>query len=179
MAELTLILGGARSGKSSYGERLAQSLGSDVLFVATAQPFDEEMAARIERHRQSRPSYWHTLEAPKNIGVVLGGESAAVVLLDCITLLVSNVLLEMGDELEETVAQTAVDAELDALLEKLAAWEGHWIVISNEVGLGIVPENRLARIYRDVLGRVNQRLAAAASKVILLAAGLPLIIKDN
>jgi adenosylcobinamide kinase/adenosylcobinamide-phosphate guanylyltransferase len=177
MAELTLILGGARSGKSGYGERLARSLGDDVLFVATAQAFDEEMAARIGRHRAERPSHWRTVEAPLNAAAEMGGEPAAVVLLDCVTLLVSNIILGLGDEPEESLAQTAVDAELDVLLEKLADWNGRWIIISNEVGLGIVPENRLARIYRDVLGRANQRLAAAAAEVILMVAGLPVVVK--
>ncbi|MFZ0548924.1 MAG: bifunctional adenosylcobinamide kinase/adenosylcobinamide-phosphate guanylyltransferase [Candidatus Promineifilaceae bacterium] len=179
MAQLTLILGGARSGKSRYGEQLAQASGEEVLFVATAQAFDEEMAERIGRHRANRPSHWRTVEAPLDAAATLGDEPVPVVLLDCVTLLVSNIILELGDELEEELAQTAVNAELDTLLEKLADWEGHWIVISNEVGLGIVPENRLARIYRDVLGRANQRLAAAATTVILMVAGLPLVIKER
>jgi adenosylcobinamide kinase/adenosylcobinamide-phosphate guanylyltransferase len=179
MADLTLILGGARSGKSAYGERLAQSSGGEVLFIATAQAFDEEMAARIRRHQASRPSHWRTIEAPTNVAAAMGREPAAVILLDCVTLLVSNIILQLGDDLEETAAQTAVNTELDALLEKVAACEGHWILISNEVGLGIVPDNRLARLYRDVLGRANQRLAAAATKVILMVAGQPVVVKGD
>ncbi len=165
MGKLTFILGGARSGKSAYGERLVQSIGGQVFFIATAQPFDEEMAERIQRHQASRPLNWQTVEAPKYVITAIGNESEGVVLLDCVTLLVTNLILELGDGLDETAAQTAVDAELDAILAKMTTWNGTWIVISNEVGLGIVPDNALSRIYRDVLGRANQRLAKAANKV--------------
>jgi adenosylcobinamide kinase/adenosylcobinamide-phosphate guanylyltransferase len=179
MADLTFILGGARSGKSGYGERLAQSWAGEVLFVATAQPFDEEMVERIERHQNNRPSHWRTVEAPTKVAAAIGDETAEIVLLDCVTLLVTNLILGLGDGLDEAGAQSAVDAEIDDLLAKMAAWNGRWIIISNEVGLGIVPDNQLSRIYRDVLGRANQRLAAAANEVVMMVAGLPLVIKGS
>jgi adenosylcobinamide kinase/adenosylcobinamide-phosphate guanylyltransferase len=179
MADLTFILGGARSGKSGYGERLAQSWAGEVLFVATAQPFDEEMVERIERHQNNRPSQWRTVEAPTKVAAAIGDETAEIVLLDCVTLLVTNLILGLGDGLDEAGAQSAVDAEIDDLLAKMAAWNGRWIIISNEVGLGIVPDNQLSRIYRDVLGRANQRLAAAANEVVMMVAGLPLVIKGS
>lgn len=175
MGKLTLILGGARSGKSDHGERLAQSLTEDVLFVATAQPFDDEMAERITRHQAQRPDHWRTVEAPTEIAAAVDGE-ARVVLVDCMTLLVSNLLMVLGDDLER--AGEVVSAELDALLAQIDANDQHWIIISNEVGLGIVPVNRLTRTYRDELGRANQRLAAAADEVILMVAGLPMVVKD-
>lgn len=179
MGKLTLILGGARSGKSDYGEQLAQSLTDEVLFVATAQAFDEEMKARIARHRQQRPSHWHTVETATQVAIATADYPAAVVLLDCLTLLVSNLILQLGDDLDEAQAETAVADELAAILDTIQANDCHWIIISNEVGLGIVPENRLARLYRDALGRANQRLARAANQVIFMVAGLPLVVKEN
>lgn len=159
MGKLTLILGGARSGKSDYGERLAQELADDVLFIATAQAFDDDMRDRITRHRAQRPGHWRTVEAPTGVGAVANGDEAVVVV-DCMTLLVSNVLLS-HENLDEDAIGGDVSAEIDAILTKVANEDRHWIVISNEVGLGIVPDNRMARVYRDVLGRANQRLAKA------------------
>jgi adenosylcobinamide kinase/adenosylcobinamide-phosphate guanylyltransferase len=179
MGKLTLILGGARSGKSHYGEQLAQMLGHEVLFVATAQAFDDEMKARIKRHREQRPRHWRTVEAPTNIAQALMPHRADVVLVDCLTLLVSNVILQLEDSLDEEAAGSLVAAELDALLKMIQSSASHWLIISNEVGLGIVPDNRLARIYRDVLGRANQRLAAAAQRVVFMVAGLPMMVKDE
>lgn len=179
MGKLTLILGGARSGKSDYGERLAQTLADEVLFVATAQAFDEEMKTRIARHRQQRPSHWQTVEAPTQVALATADQPGAVVLLDCLTLLVSNLILRLGDPLDDREAETAVGEELKAILDTIQENDSHWIVISNEVGLGLVPDNRLGRLYRDLLGRANQRLAAAANEVIFMVAGLPLVVKDE
>ena len=175
MSTLTLILGGARSGKSSYGEQLATSLSDDVLFVATAQAWDEDMAARIERHKADRPSHWQTVEAPKSIATCLEGKSADVILIDCITLLVSNLLM-VDEEMDGDRLESAVATELSALIAKIETFKCHWIIISNEVGLGIVPNNRMTRLYRDALGRANQRLAQKADKVILMVAGIPVPI---
>ena len=178
-SKLTIILGGARSGKSDYGERLAQSLANDVLFVATAQAFDDEMQARITRHRQRRPSHWRTIETPTRVAQAAMADPAPVILLDCLTLLVSNLILQLGDDLNETVATTAVSQELDALQKAIQYYERHWIIITNEVGLGIVPDNQLARIYRDLLGRANQQLSAIANQVIFMVAGIPMTVKDD
>jgi adenosylcobinamide kinase/adenosylcobinamide-phosphate guanylyltransferase len=180
VGQLTLVLGGARSGKSDYGERLAQSLSEDVLFVATADPADEEMATRIARHRRRRPAHWRTVEAPSRVAEAIAGETGRVVLLDCVTILVSNVILALGEALDQDAADSAVSTELDALLVAVQETdERHWIVISNEVGLGIVPDNRLARIYRDALGRANQRIASVARRVVYMIAGVPLIVKEG
>jgi adenosylcobinamide kinase/adenosylcobinamide-phosphate guanylyltransferase len=154
-------------------------MGAEVLFVATAQAFDEEMEQRIERHQRQRPSHWQTVEAPMKVAEVVGSDLPPVVLVDCLTLLVSNLILTLGDNLDEVEAETAVAEELDALLALMQSSRSQWIVISNEVGWGIVPNNKLSRIYRDVLGRANQRLAAAAGKVILMVAGIPMTVKDN
>ena len=178
--QLILILGGARSGKSTHAEKLALELGGrDVLYVATAQAFDDEMRARIAAHRAERPAGWRTLEAPSLIAAPLAEAvgPARVVLLDCLTLLASNAMLALGDEPTARPAEAAVDAEVSALLSAYHAGSATWIVVSNEVGLGLVPPYPLGRAYRDALGRANQRLAAAADRVLFMVAGLPLTVK--
>lgn len=178
--ELVLILGGARSGKSTFAERLARERGGTTLYVATAEAGDDEMACRIAAHRADRPAEWRTLEEPLAPAARLaeGGTFAGVatVLLDCLTLLVSNLLLAYEREGEEGVARR-VDAEIDALLLRFDEAPAGWVIVSNEVGLGLVPPYPLGRIYRDLLGRVNQRVAARADRVYLLVAGLPLDLK--
>ena len=169
---LTLVTGGARSGKSAYAARLAASYGRPVLFVATAEARDDDMRRRVERHRASRPAEWQTLEEPLSVAVALRAQRPQVqpvVLLDCVTLLVSNLLL----------AGRPVEPEIEALLAWQRASSSTVIAVTNEVGLGIVPDNDLARRYRDELGLANQALAAAATNVVLLVAGLPLAIKGE
>lgn len=182
---LTLILGGARSGKSRYSEALASTLGQQVLYVATAEALDDEMRARVCSHQARRPAEWSTLEAHLGLGAALQAspqtEVADVILLDCLTLLVSNVLLSQGDELQDMSVEQAwvcVEAELDALLEVHRGLSAHLIVVSNEVGLGIVPAYSLGRTYRDCLGWANQKLARLAEQVILMIAGLPLDLNN-
>ncbi len=176
---LTLILGGARSGKSTYAERLAREYQTPVLYVATAQAGDEEMAARIARHRAQRPAGWITLEAPCAIGTAIrsSGVSAPVVLIDCLTLLASNIIAPLPESVAYEEAEKLLSAEIDDLLTAYAAGDAAWIVVSNEVGLGLVPPYPLGRIYRDALGKANQRLAAAADEVLFMVAGLPLKVK--
>lgn len=179
-APLTFILGGARSGKSTYAQALARQTGGSVLYVATAQAGDDEMKARIEAHRAERPAHWRTLEASRNVGQAirqaLEGQPVDVVLLDCMTLLASNVLLELPETASEREASAALMAEVDALLACRSQFKAHWIIVSNEVGLGLVPPYPLGRIYRDALGRANQKLAAAATEALFMVAGRPLPI---
>ena len=176
---LTLILGGARSGKSAHGKRLAAEKGSRVLFVATAEAGDEEMARRIAAHRASRPRAWETLEAPRGTGTAIRLAQAGfeVVLLDCITLLASNVLSALPEPLQEEAAESALAAEVEDILEAYRKSEARWIITSNEVGLGIVPVSPIGRIYRDALGRANQLLASLADVVIFMVAGIPMRVK--
>jgi adenosylcobinamide kinase / adenosylcobinamide-phosphate guanylyltransferase len=178
---LTLILGGARSGKSRYAENRARESGKGVIFVATAQAGDAEMAARIVTHKVSRPHEWFTLEAPLQTGQTLltCPQTGHLILLDCLTLLASNILLSLPEPLEQTAAESALDAEIDSLLTAFERRQESWLIISNEVGLGLVPPYPLGRIYRDALGRANQRLAQAADEVILMVAGLPMWLKGN
>lgn len=169
---LTLILGGVRSGKSAYAQRLASERGHEVLFLATAEPGDAEMAARIDRHREGRPAGWRTIEEPKAVARVLAAaEPAGVVLLDCVTLWVTNLLLAEGSAFESAIA------ELDSVLTWYHAHEVELIVVSNEVGLGIVPADEVSRTYTDWLGRFNQRLAAEADVVYFMIAGIPVELK--
>ncbi|RME74975.1 MAG: bifunctional adenosylcobinamide kinase/adenosylcobinamide-phosphate guanylyltransferase [Chloroflexi bacterium] len=180
-SKLILILGGARSGKSDYAEKLAAELGgSGVLYAATAEIKDEEMARRIEAHRRARPAHWRTVEAPRRVAAALSavGDLPPVVLLDCLTLLVSNIILALEGEPQETV-EAAVSAEIDELVALARDRQVTLIVVSNEVGLGLVPPYPLGRLYRDVLGRANQKLAAQADRVVFMVAGLPLVVKGD
>jgi adenosylcobinamide kinase / adenosylcobinamide-phosphate guanylyltransferase len=181
MPGLTLILGGARSGKSAYALDLARThpAGTAVLFVATAEALDEEMRARVAAHQEERPASWITLEAPRDVGAAMLRVSApvALVIVDCITLLVSNVVVPLGDSPAAAEAEEAVMREVDALIDAWRRSGVPWIVISNEVGLGLVPMSPLGRIYRDALGRANRVLAHAADEVLFMVAGLPLRVK--
>ena len=176
---LILVTGGARSGKSAYAQRRSLELGGDdVTVIVTARPGDEEIARRIARHRAARPACWRTVEAPTNANAALRAAPTDVVLLDCLTVLLSNVLLEAEAGGEEA-ALAAMATETGALLEAAAAREGTLIGVTNEVGLGIVPDGRLGRWFRDGLGVANQRLAGAADEVVLLACGIPLTVKPQ
>ncbi len=180
---LTLILGGARGGKSALAERLALDAGCSVLYVATAVAIDDEMRARIAAHRAARPPFWRTCEEPAQLAAALAqawqSETPGFVLLDCVTVWVNNLLFALGEHPDAAAAQQAVDTQLDALLAFIDAHPARWVLVSNEVGLGIVPDTPLTRLYRDLLGRVNQRLAAAADNVILVVAGLPVTVKGG
>ena len=180
MANIVLILGGVRSGKSRFAQQLAERLGGDdVLFIATAEAGDAEMARRIQIHRTSRPSAWQTIEAATNVGAAI--EQAAprqqTILMDCLTLLVSNVLLSCGEHPDPDVAERRVAAEIENLLAVCEPREGTVIVVSGEVGLGLVPESPLGRLYRDLLGWANQAVAAQSTATYLLVAGLPVELK--
>lgn len=170
------IIGGARAGKSSYAQKLAADIGGRVLFVATAEAKDEDMRLRIESHRKKRPANWETLECPVKVGAAIVDNigDASVVIIDCITMLVSNILCRAVDG--KTAESEALE-EIDSLIGIMEAKNATYIVVSNEVGLGIVPDNELARNYRDCLGRVNQLIAQYADEVYLMAVGIPLKIK--
>ena len=180
MGRLILVLGGARSGKSAYAQELAQQLGQHrVLFVATAEAGDEEMARRIAAHRQSRPAAWRTLEAPRDVGEAMQRclGNATVALVDCMTLLVSNVLFALGESPDPPQAERAVQEEVRALLQVCRASAATSIIVSNEVGLGLVPGTPLGRLYRDLLGQTNQALALHAQEVYFMVAGLAVELK--
>jgi len=167
-ARLTLVLGGARSGKSRFAEDLVTGLPAPWHYIATAQALDDEMRARIAQHRARRAAGWVTTEVPIELAPALEAlPEGRPVLVDCLTLWLSNLILAGRD----------AEAEADRLAATLARPRGSWVVVANEVGLGIVPENPLARRFRDAAGRLNQRAAAAADRVVLTVAGLPVEVK--
>jgi adenosylcobinamide kinase / adenosylcobinamide-phosphate guanylyltransferase len=166
LPKLSLIIGGARSGKSRLAERLVAGSGLPQTYIATAQAFDAEMRARIDAHLADRGEGWTTVEAPLDVAGAVS-VAAGVVLLDCATLWLSNHLLAEAD----------IEAEVAGLLAALAVCGAPVVVVSNEVGWSIVPDNALARAFRDHQGRLNQRLAAEAELVVAVMAGLPLVLK--
>ena len=167
---VTLVLGGARSGKSRYAERLIETAAAQGTYCATAEPGDAEMAARIAAHRARRGPFWHTLEAPLEVASVILTEAAIdrPLLVDCLTLWLSNLLL----------ANKCVEAESAALCAALREAAGPVVLVANEIGLGLVPETPLGRRFRDAAGRLNQEIAALAGRVVFVAAGLPLVLKE-
>jgi adenosylcobinamide kinase/adenosylcobinamide-phosphate guanylyltransferase len=178
VAEIILITGGARSGKSRQAQQLGESLPGKKLFVATCPITDEEMRQRIERHRQDRQGAgWQTVEETVNLEQALADNSACeVVLIDCLTLWINNLLFtDAGNMLDEE----AVSVKVRKLIDVCAKRSGVVIMVTNEVGLGIVPENALARRYRDLVGRCNQEIAAVADRVIMSVCGIPVDIKET
>ena len=173
------ILGGARSGKSRYAQELAASLGRRVLYVATAEALDEEMNSRIEAHKKSRPPTWKTLEAQTDVAKAISSEigDAEVVVLDCLTLLVSNLRGEDSADIETW--EKRVTSELETLISLMEVTPSHFIIVSNDVSLGLVPPSTLGRAYRDILGVANQMLAKHAEEVYLMIAGIPILLKGR
>ena len=171
---LIFLLGGARSGKSHYAETWAREHGLRVLFVATAQAKDADMEQRIADHRASRPPSWQTLEAPFDTARQITATAIEhdTLILDCVTLLTSNILLRLPDTATQKEANDAALCEIERLLAAQARSDATWLVVSNEVGMGVVPPTRLGNLYRDMLGRANQRIAAQADEVLLLVAGI-------
>ncbi|MBX3597329.1 MAG: bifunctional adenosylcobinamide kinase/adenosylcobinamide-phosphate guanylyltransferase [Rhizobiaceae bacterium] len=168
MPELTFILGGARSGKSAHAECLMEGLPGPWCYIATAQALDDEMRERIGRHQQQRVGEWYTVEAPLELAAALRSvPDGQPVLIDCLTLWLTNHMLAGND----------LTAEAAQLLDVLREPRGVWIVVSNEVGQGIVPDNALARRFRDEAGRLHQRVAAIADNVLFMVAGIPLKVK--
>ncbi|HEV3104566.1 MAG TPA: bifunctional adenosylcobinamide kinase/adenosylcobinamide-phosphate guanylyltransferase [Trinickia sp.] len=182
-ARLTLVLGGARSGKSAYAERLASASAFPVTYIATATSADDEFAARIAHHRARRPAHWSVVEAGADLGKALGDAhgDGRCVLIDCLTLWLATLVCPMQSD--DGMGQAAVPradafvAQIDAFEAALKGARGKVIVVSNEIGLGVVPLGALTRHYVDELGRLNQRVAAVATEVTLMVAGLPMLVK--
>lgn len=171
LRKVLLVTGGARSGKSRYAERRALGMGPRLLYVATAEPLDSEMARRIEEHRSRRAGLWQTLEEPLEVrrALELCHDRVDCALVDCVTLWLSNLVLRRGE--------AAVEGEVEALLDLIRRTRFSLVFVTNEVGSGIVPDNPLARQFRDIAGKTNQRIAELADEVILMVAGIPVRIK--
>jgi len=178
-----LITGGARSGKSRFALECARKSSEPVLFVATAIAGDNEMSERIEKHRKERPSTWRVLEATSHIGGQIEQTigDAKVVVVDCITVLVSNIFSQYGDrdleKIDTSSLEQQVAAEINELMECIRKVDALFLIVSNEVGFGLVPANKVGRLYRDLLGKANQMLAGCVDEVYLTVAGLPMKIK--
>ena len=177
----TLITGGARSGKSYFAQELALESGGTVLFVATAEAGDEEMKQRIEAHRQKRPSTWNTLEATTQVGRQIAQNigQAQTVIIDCITLLINNIFQQHDKDTNTAIIEKAVTAEITELVNCIDRVDAIFIMVTNEVGLGLVPADRISRLYRDLLGKANQVLAQRTDEVYLMVAGIPVKIKKS
>jgi adenosylcobinamide kinase/adenosylcobinamide-phosphate guanylyltransferase len=185
MGKLILVLGGARSGKSrfaqSYATELCGQAGDRVLFIATATAEDDEMRARIEKHQHDRPAGWTTLETSRNIGEAIEEHATghAVILLDCLTLLISSYLIEQEDSVDPAALQVQIQDEIKGLTEAASRTDAHVIIVSNEVGMGLVPVYWMGREFRDLTGMAHQLLASAAEEVYFLVAGIPTKIKPT
>jgi adenosylcobinamide kinase/adenosylcobinamide-phosphate guanylyltransferase len=181
---MQLITGGARSGKSRHAETLVATAAERVLYIATSTILDQEMAQRIAHHRQSRPAHWRTLECWRDLAQVITADNDPneAILLECITTMITNLLFDVVGELPESqwdfsAIEAAIDDQISELIEACRVCPSPVFLVTNEVGMGIVPENRLARHFRDIAGRVNQRLAQASSDVWLVVSGIGVKIK--
>ncbi|MHB1324963.1 MAG: bifunctional adenosylcobinamide kinase/adenosylcobinamide-phosphate guanylyltransferase [Thermoleophilia bacterium] len=175
---MIFVTGGARSGKSSLAEKMALERPETVTYIATAEAKDGEMRERIAEHRERRPEGWRTVEAPEKLAEAVEDALAGdgIVLIDCLTVYISNLLMSQGIASGER-AKRAVDREMDQLVDVCRGGNGRVILVSNEVGMGIVPDNLLARSFRDLAGRANQKMASAAAEVYLCVSGIPMKVK--
>ena len=185
LPNLTFILGGARSGKSALAEQRARAFGDDVLYCATAEVLDDEMRDRVKRHQERRPNTWRTVEAPhhaaEKLERALSEKKVSCILFDCLSILTSNVLLTLDENVGEAEAfEVLREEELNALLDLIRRNpEIHWLIVSNEVGMGVVPAYKLGRTYRDLLGRANQLVASYAGEVLFMIAGIPVDVRNR
>lgn len=183
---IILVTGGARSGKSTFAENLVRSFGDEVMYIATSIPFDDEMKERVKKHKERRPASWETFEGYKDLKQVFQRKDAAfqAVLLDCITVMVTNLMYEFGGFNIEDLDDKSVDCIEKKILQEVADFldaadlsSQTSVLVTNEVGFGIVPDNRQARIFRDMAGRINQYIASRADEVYLVVCGLSMKIK--
>jgi len=180
MARIILITGGSRSGKSAHAQKIAESICGTRTYIATCPYLDEEMTARIRKHREARESScWHTIEETIDIaGALRTSEESQVILVDCLTLWINNILYEAGQR-GESLDEEAIGARCREVLDVCDGLPGTVIFVTNEVGMGIVPENPASRLYRDIAGRCNQIIASHADVVVFMISGLPLHIKGE
>jgi adenosylcobinamide kinase/adenosylcobinamide-phosphate guanylyltransferase len=178
--DITFVLGGARSGKSAHAERLAIESGLPVTYIATARIHDDEFAQRVRHHVERRPAHWPLVEAPLDLAGALRDADRAghCMLIDCLTLWLANLLFAQ-DAMSDDIAVLPQSAQqaFDAFDSALSGTQGKVIVVSNEIGLGVVPLGSVTRLYVDELGRLNQRVAAASERAVMMVAGLPLALK--
>jgi len=186
MRNIVLITGGARSGKSSYAEKLAKETKGDVLYIATSIPFDDEMKDRVKKHKERRPTNWFTYEGYKNLKQVFYNKKMHfdTILLDCITIMVTNLMLAQAGDNFDDLNNKAIDKMEDEILREVESFLDEAekslktiILVTNEIGCGIVPEYKISRVFRDIAGRVNQYIAGRAQEVHMVVCGIPIKIK--
>lgn len=179
MGKIILVTGGARSGKSSFAERYVKENGTNIAYIATSQIYDEEMAFRVKLHKQRRPSSWDTFEAPFNAHEVIAenGDKYDFFLFDCMTIYISNLLCSYDNIDDFDAIYENICTQVERLIEAVRRSNSTVVFVTNEVGSGIVPDNRLSREYRDLAGLSNQMMARAADKVYLVVSGIPVDIK--
>ncbi|MGH4120322.1 bifunctional adenosylcobinamide kinase/adenosylcobinamide-phosphate guanylyltransferase [Clostridium sp.] len=186
MGKLILVTGGSRSGKSTYAENLAKSFEDEVLYIATCVPFDDEMKDRVRKHRESRPKSWETYEDYRNLKQVYSREeiSFKCILLDCITVMIANLIFDLIGENVEELTSEEINAMEKSILNEIKEFidtadinTQTVILVTNEVGSGIIPDNKLSRIYKDIAGRINQYIALRTDEVYLTVCGIPIKIK--
>lgn len=185
MGSLILITGGARSGKSSFAEKLANEKSKDVAYIATSIAFDDEMKIRIKKHKEQRPQFWNTYEIAKDFSKNFWKEfkNEKVVILECVTLWVNNIIFDIVEDFENIredeifKIEKIIDKEIENLIIEVNKRDIEFIIVTNELGLGIVPENKLTRIYRDIVGRCNQKIAKESKEVYFVISSIPMKIK--
>lgn len=179
MSKIILVTGGARSGKSLFAEKYAHQIGTKIAYIATAQIYDNEMKNRVDIHRSRRPAEWKTFEAPyaAEQAIYEADETADTILFDCLTIYTSNLLLAQTAPIDKADRYQSVKQAIDRLIKSVESINSTVIFVTNEVGMSIVPENALAREYRDLAGMVNQMVAASAHEVYLVVSGIPVNIK--
>ena len=186
MKNIVLITGGARSGKSTYAENLAKETKGEVLYIATSIPFDDEMKDRVKKHKERRPSTWETFEGYKDLKQVFYNENMQfdTILLDCITIMVTNLMFDKAGDNFDDLNDHAIDTMEKEILQEVSDFlceaeksSKTIIIVTNEIGSGIVPEYKMARVFRDIAGRVNQYIASRAQEVNLVVSGIPIKIK--
>jgi adenosylcobinamide kinase/adenosylcobinamide-phosphate guanylyltransferase len=184
MGKIILITGGARSGKSTFAESLAKDIGSNILYIATSLPIDDEMRTRIKKHQENRPNCWMTIEQYKNLDeIIINNPSFSGILIDCVTIMVTNLLMDIDTDWDSTPSQQidrfeeAIFHEFNKIIKASTQIATPIIIVTNEIGMGIVPDNHLSRVFRDIAGRVNQIIAKHATDVYLCVSGIPVRIK--
>ncbi|WP_455539753.1 bifunctional adenosylcobinamide kinase/adenosylcobinamide-phosphate guanylyltransferase [Terrisporobacter sp.] len=185
MSNIILVTGGARSGKSNFAESLCIRQNNETAYIATSIPFDEEMKSRVKKHQESRPKEWKTYEIYKDIYTIVEelNENHKTVIMDCVTLMVNNLMFTYGIEVDKATSKELDELEdyikdqIIKLMEALKKTDLYFVIVSNEVGMGIVPENKLSRIYADFIGRVNQLIAKYSDEVYFVVSGVPMKVK--
>lgn len=175
MGKIVLVTGGARSGKSFFAEKYAKKFGKNISYIATAEIYDEEMRDRINLHKERRPSEWTTYEYPKNASIAIekAGQNSDLILFDCLTIYLSNLILSM----EQNIDEKKMNEEINLLINSAKNISATTIFVTNEVGAGIVPENKLSRIFRDYAGKINQKFAQNADEVYCVVCGCAIDLK--